>query len=253
MNRLSNLLQYECLHFTRKISTWIILALCFLAASSVFKQLLGDYLLSIQLATQHHMALSNISNEVIRPFWGWMLFFMALIVPLAPMMAISLEKSNGSANFWIVYRFSFSDYLLGKWLAWVGVITFTTLMLCLIPLSLCTLIPVDLGLLFSGWFTVWLASLFILTLSFLINLIWPYPALAFGMTYGAFLSLAFLPWLCPIQALKPYLHELSFLTHSYGLMHGRLYLSDLLYFLLIITGLLGLCFKRAQYHFNHLQ
>lgn len=228
-------------------------AACFLMATILFDRLLCDYSQAMHLANKDQGQLGSLSVEVIRPFWGWMLMFMALIAPLGPLIAIALEKSQGTLNFWITYRFSPNDYFLGKWLAWVALNTAVTLLLVVIPLSVWLLSAPDLGLVLSGWLTVWLVSLFILSLSFFINLCVPYPALALGLTYATLLLIAFLPWLCPITGLKPFLHELSFLTHSYSLMHGRLYLSDGLYFGASIMAFISLSRIRTRALFNQLQ
>lgn len=246
---LFQLVKFECLKLSRSFSCWGILAGTLLIGALVFKWQLSAYSMQSHLALEQSGRVFGVSTEVIRPFWGWCLLLLALITPILNLILIHLERQNKGFSFWVTYRVQPWLLVLSKTITLMLAILFFIASLTIIPLTLWAVAPIDLGLTLSGTLTVFCVSMFLSSISTWFSLLFKSAALYLLVTYGFIALVSFVPAYYPALFFEQDVYQLSFLSHAYHMMHGRVYLIDLWFFAVGIAVFLSLSLLAARRSF----
>ncbi len=240
------LLKLECFKIRRSPSLWIILAGTLCLGSFLFQWQLEQYVHQAQLATLQEGRVYGVTTEVIKPFWGWCLFILAMITPILCLLFVNLERHQKSFDFWVSYRIPALPLLMSKFVSLSLCLCAFIFLLSLLPLSLKLITMIDLGLTLSGALPVLCSSLFILSLSLCLNFLIANPSLSLLSTYAMVGFLSFLPLWPSIQQLISHVGQLSFLSHAHAMMNGQIYWINLIYFLCFIISILSLSYITSK-------
>ncbi|HET9843222.1 MAG TPA: hypothetical protein VFP93_01025, partial [Gammaproteobacteria bacterium] len=246
--KMFQLTHYEILKILRQRGNWFALAFWIFVSSLLFFYLLKDYTFQKQLA----VAQMGVTQGVVKPFWGWMLFVLYIGAPMLTILNLGLEHSQKSYHFWILHRFPVSQYIFPKLLGLLTVQTLGLLLILAIPLSLFSVTTIDFGLLCSGFVTVWCMMFFMVSLSLALYVATLNAFFSLMLTYSCVLIFSIMPGFSTFPKLTQWLNYVSPLQHAHGLMNGRLYVTDVFYFVFIITILIAFCLSKMQKRFRKL-
>ena len=228
----------ESIKFYKSPTVWFAAALCFAALSFLFYQLSTDYFTQVRLALKAQGHLFGFTREVVKPFWGWVLFLMMLLTPLLTANNLSLEFNRKTFNFWTLHRVPAKSLVLGKYFALLMLQTLLLFLFLIIPLSICLITTPDWGLLLSGFVCCWLVTAFSSAFCLAVHFFVPSLILSGLIFLGGIVMLALLPWLVPFVFLKPFAANLSPIEHAHALMNGRFIFADLFYFIFSLGALM---------------
>ena len=162
---------------------------------------------------------------------------MILVVPLLTMRQFSKERESGTLELLLSAGCSELEIFAAKLFVIVLLIT-TIIMLCLsFPLALAYLGRPDVGLLAGSYTGLWLMSVSLTAIGLCIACFIANPLIAAMTTFGVFVVL----WTIDIASylLPPVMQELaeilSFDIHLSRFFTGAIYLSDVTFFVLIIS------------------
>ncbi len=241
------LLKLECLKMTRSFSFWTILAGTICLASFIFQWQLEQYVHQAQLATLQEGRVFGVTTEVVKPFWGWCLFILAIITPILSLLFVNLERHQKSFEFWVSYRIPAGPLLMSKFISLSLCLSLFVLLLSIFPISLQLITTIDLGLTLSGALTVLCSCLFILSISLCFCFMIANPSLYLLSTYAMIGLLSFLPLWSSMQHLISHVGQLSFLSHAHAMMNGQIYWINLIYFLFITGSILSLSYITTRF------
>lgn len=191
----------------------------------------------------------DVTELVIIPVFANIATILLLVTPLLTMRLISEERRARSLSLLLSAPLSMTEIILGKYLGLLGFIGIMLLGLLLMPFSLLGSGSLDFGLLFSAWLALLLLAAAFAAAGLFMSSLTQYPTLAAIASFGLLLML----WLFNIAASSvsddgstSVLAYLSLLTHYENLIRGVINSSDILYYLLFISGFLVLSIRRLD-------
>ncbi len=190
----------------------------------------------------------GLTQLVVTPLFGNAAIVLLLVIPLLTMRLIADERRNQTLSLLFSAPVSMTEIVLGKFLGVMGFLLIMLLLITLMPLSLLWGGSLDAGVVLSGLLGLGLllgsfaaAGLFFSTLT-------TQPAAAAVGSFGLLLLLWVLDWAGGGEQGRSVLHYLSILRHYEALLNGVFKSSDVIYYLLFITGFLVLAIRRLDYY-----
>ena len=227
---------------------WSILAVVQFILAYLFLSGLNDF---INLQPQLKM-LDNApgaTDLVIVPIYGSAAFIMMMVVPLLTMRVISEERRNRSITLLFSAPISMTEIIVGKYLGVLGFLLLMVSMISIMPLSLLTAGPIDLGLLFAIVLALVLLVAAFAAVGLYMSTLTIQPTVAAVSTFGALLLLWIIDWAgdkVSDSGTSGLLSYLSMLRHFESLARGLFNSADIIYYLLFISVFLVLSIRRLD-------
>lgn len=223
---------------------WVILAVIqVILAWSFFTSI--DYFFSIQseLATMQNAP--GVTDIVVTPLYNMASIILLMVMPLLTMRLISEEKRNKTISLLLSAPVSISEIILGKYLGLLLFIITIVVLITLMPLSLAIGTELDFIKLFSSVLGLFLILAAFSAAGLFISSLTDNPMIAAISTFGLLLLL----WLLNNSSSDGSYNVLNYLSlhsHFSPFLRGILNTSDLVYFLLFITGFIALAIRQLE-------
>jgi len=225
---------------------WVILAVIQTILGYLFLTNLDNFfLLQPQL-----MQLENtpgVTDIVVTPLMQVAAIILLMVMPLLTMRSIAEEKRNRSLTLLISAPLGMTEIVLGKFLGLMLFVLVLVSMLMLMPLSLYLGTSPDGGKLLS----IYLGMLLLLgsfsAIGLYLSSLTENQTIAAVGSFGILLMLWIIDWLsASVDSGQSLLAYLSLLQHHQSMLEGVFDSGDIAYYLLLITGFLGLTVRQLD-------
>ena len=225
---------------------WVILAVIQTILGYLFLTNLDNFfLLQPQL-----MQLENtpgVTDIVVTPLMQVAAIILLMVMPLLTMRSIAEEKRNRSLTLLISAPLGMTEIVLGKFLGLILFVLVLVSMLMLMPLSLYLGTSPDGGKLLS----IYLGMLLLLgsfsAIGLYLSSLTENQTIAAVGSFGILLMLWIIDWLsASVDSGQSLLAYLSLLQHHQSMLEGVFDSGDIAYYLLLITGFLGLTVRQLD-------
>ena len=225
---------------------WVILAVIqFILGYMFLTNLDNFFLLQPQL-----LGLQNtpgVTDIVVAPLMQVAAIILLMVMPLLTMRSIAEEKRNRSLTLLVSAPLSMTEIVLGKFAGLMLFVLVLVSMLMLMPLSLYLGTTPDIGKLLS----IYLGMLLLLgafsAIGLYLSSLTENQTIAAVGSFGILLMLWIIDWLSEsVTSGQSLLAYLSLLGHHESLLEGVFDSSDIAYYLLLITGFLGLTIRQLD-------
>jgi len=225
---------------------WVILAVIS-SLCAYFFLLYIDLYLQLQPRLAAVPNAPGITDVIVVPLFSTAATVLLLVTPLLTMRLISEERRSQTLSLLMSAPVSMTEIILGKFL---GVFAFVLLMLALVavmPLSLLAGGDIDMGLWASGLLGLALLLASFCSIGLYISTLTTQPTVAAVATFGLLLLL----WVLNLAGSTgdeggSVLGYLSLLGHYQPLLKGIFSSTDIIYYLLLISGCLVLSVRRLD-------
>jgi len=178
----------------------------------------------------------NITERVVRSFFGSLSSFMLIMLPMLTMRSFSEEKKSGTIELLLTYPLSDAQVILGKFAGCFGV--FFIMLFLTLP---CFGFVVawgkpEIGVIISGYIGIFLMGGAFISLGVLISSLTENQIIAAVLSFGSLL-LFFMIGFAAAKAgpgMRDFLNYVSFIPHYAKFARGVLDTADITYYLLFI-------------------
>ena len=225
---------------------WVILAVIQIILGYMFLTNLDNFfLLQPQLLQLQNTP--GVTDIVVTPLMQVAAIILLMVMPLLTMRSIAEEKRNRSLTLLISAPVSMTEIVLGKFLGLMLFVLVLVSMLMLMPLSLYLGTTPDAGKLLS----IFLGMLLLLgafsAIGLYLSSLTENQTIAAVGSFGILLMLWIIDWLSgTVNSGQSVLAYLSLLQHHESMLQGVFDSSDVAYYLLLITGFLGLTIRQLD-------
>ncbi|MCX5878076.1 MAG: ABC transporter permease subunit [Deltaproteobacteria bacterium] len=178
----------------------------------------------------------NLSDFVVKPFFGDMAIVLLLMLPLITMRAYAEEKKMGTIELLFTYPISDGAVLAGKFAA--SMFTLLTMLVgSLLPLILLeTFAHLDWGLILSGYLGILLLGASFIALGLFTSSLTENQIIAAVLSFGAFLLFWIIGWAKSFAGppLGSILEHISIVVHLDSFVRGLIDSRDLVFYLVFI-------------------
>jgi ABC-2 type transport system permease protein len=178
----------------------------------------------------------NLSDFVVKPFFGDMAIVLLLMLPLITMRSYAEEKKMGTIELLFTYPISDGAVLAGKFAA--SMFTLLTMLVgTLLPLILLeTFAHLDWGLILSGYLGILLLGASFIALGIFTSSLTENQIIAAVLSFGAFLLFWIIGWAKSFAGptLGSILEHLSIVVHLDSFVRGLIDSRDLVFYLVFI-------------------
>ena len=178
----------------------------------------------------------NLSDFVVKPFFGDMAIVLLLMLPLLTMRSYAEEKKMGTIELLFTYPISDGAVLAGKFAA--AVFIFLTMLVgTLLPLILLeTFAHLDWGLILSGYLGILLLGASFIALGLFTSSLTENQIIAAVLSFGAFLLFWVIGWAKSFAGptLGTILEHISIVVHLDSFVKGLIDSRDLVFYLVFI-------------------
>jgi ABC-2 type transport system permease protein len=178
----------------------------------------------------------NLSDFVVKPFFGDMAIVLLLMLPLITMRSYAEEKKMGTIELLFTYPISDGAVLAGKFAA--SMFTLLTMLVgTLLPLILLeTFAHLDWGLILSGYLGILLLGASFIALGIFTSSLTENQIIAAVLSFGAFLLFWVIGWAKSFAGptLGSILEHLSIVVHLDSFVRGLIDSRDLVFYLVFI-------------------
>jgi ABC-2 type transport system permease protein len=178
----------------------------------------------------------NLSDFVVKPFFGDMAIVLLLMLPLITMRAYAEEKKMGTIELLFTYPISDGAVLAGKFAA--SMFTLLTMLVgTLLPLILLeTFAHLDWGLILSGYLGILLLGASFIALGLFTSSLTENQIIAAVLSFGAFLLFWIIGWAKSFAGppLGSILEHISIVVHLDSFVRGLIDSRDLVFYLVFI-------------------
>ena len=225
---------------------WIILAVIQIILGYMFLTNLDNFfLLQPQLLQLQNTP--GVTDIVIAPLMQVAAIILLMIMPLLTMRSIAEEKRNRSLTLLISAPLSMTEIVLGKFFGLMLFVLVLVSMLMLMPLSLYLGTTPDGGKLLSIYIGMLLLLGAFSAIGLYLSSLTENQTIAAVGSFGILLMLWIIDWLSEsVSSGQSLLAYLSLLQHHESLLEGVFDSSDIAYYLLLITGFLGLTIRQLD-------
>ena len=178
----------------------------------------------------------NLSDFVVKPFFGDIAIVLLLMLPLITMRAYAEEKKMGTIELLFTYPISDGAVLAGKFAA--SMFTLLTMLVgTLLPLILLeTFAHLDWGLILSGYLGILLLGASFIALGLFTSSLTENQIIAAVLSFGAFLLFWIIGWAKSFAGppLGSILEHISIVVHLDSFVRGLIDSRDLVFYLVFI-------------------
>ncbi|WP_290635122.1 ABC transporter permease subunit [Aquisalimonas sp.] len=225
---------------------WILLAVCQVVAAWWFLSLVEQFQSTYQPMLVRTNSPMGVTDLVLMPFFGSVvvLGLLLLAAALLAMRLIAEERRSGGLHLLYSAPLSVTELVLGKYLAAVGFLLLLVLSWLAMPLTLLAGTELDLGRLAAAGLALALLGAAFAGVALFASSLTTQPAVAVALTAGIILALVGLD--AALDTGDAVTRYVALLPHYETLVQGRVVSTDVIYFLLLITGFLGFTIKRLD-------
>jgi len=181
----------------------------------------------------------GITQLIVAPLYANTAVLALLIIPLLTMRTISEERRSQTLPLLLSAPLSMSEIVLGKLLGLSGFIITIVALITLMPLSLTFSNDMDSGVFFSSALGLTLILISFCAAGIYISSLTPQPMVAAAGSFGFLLFIWIVDWAGNSGGESVIYHViqyLSILKHYEPMLRGAINSSDLIYYVLFITG-----------------
>jgi ABC-2 type transport system permease protein len=225
---------------------WVILAVVQVILGYLFLTNLDNFFLLqpqlIQLANT-----PGVTDIVITPLMQVAAIILLMVMPLVTMRSIAEEKRNATLSLLVSAPLGMTEIVLGKFLGLMLFIVILVSMLMLMPLSLYLGTSPDAGKLFSIYLGLLLLLGAFAAIGLYLSSLTSNQTVAAVSTFGVLLMLWIIDWIGKSSGeSQSVLTYLSLLKHHQAMLEGVFNTGDVAYYLLLISGFLGLTIRQLD-------
>ena len=221
---------------------WVILAVIQTILGYLFLTNLDNYfLLQPQLAQLENTP--GVTDLVATPLMQVAAVILLMVMPLLTMRSIAEEKRNRTLSLLVSAPLGMSEIVLGKFCGLMLFVVVLVSMLMLMPLSLYLGTSPDGGKLLSIYLGMLLLLASFTAIGLYLSSLTENQTIAAISTFGVLLMLWIIDSFSNEYSLISYL---SILQHHQSMLQGVFDTSDIGYYLLLITGFLGLTIRQLD-------
>jgi ABC-2 type transport system permease protein len=247
MNKISLIGLTEFKRFFNSPLAWSILAILQFILAMMFLLLVDGFIAGIQTETVGQNASLGVTDVVVSRIYLWAGVIMLMVMPILTMRSFAEERMNKTLPLLISSPISFTQLVLGKYLALVLLVLVVVIMVSLMPLSL--LIGTELD---YGRVATLALGLFLLLCSFAaaglyISALTAQPIIASVASFGLLLLLVvfYISGTSSTNASELFTY-LSHISHFFNFSDGILNSADIAYYILFIVLFLVLTVHRLD-------
>ncbi len=225
---------------------WVILAVIQIILSYMFLANLDNFfLLQPQLIQLQNTP--GVTDIVITPLMQVAAIVLLMVMPLLTMRTLAEEKRNRTLSLLVSAPLGMSEIVLGKYLALVMFVFVLISMLMLMPLSLFLGTSPDVGKLQAIFLGMLLLLSAFAAIGLYLSSLTENQTIAAISTFGVLLMLWIIDWIgASLDNGQTVVAYLSLLQHHQALLEGVFDTADIAYYLLLITGFLGLTIRQLD-------
>ncbi len=225
---------------------WIILAVIQTILGYMFLTNLDNFFLLqpqlIQIANT-----PGVTDIVVTPLMQVAAIILLMVMPLMTMRSLAEEKRNRTLSLLVSAPLSMTEIVLGKFLGLVLFVVVLVSMLMLMPLSLYLGTSPDGGKLLSIYFGMLLLLSAFAAIGLYLSSLTENQTIAAVSTFGVLLMLWIIDWVgSSLDNGQSVLAYLSILQHHQSMLEGVFESADIVYYLLLIVGFLGLTIRQLD-------
>ena len=225
---------------------WIILAVIQTILGYMFLTNLDNFFLLqpqlIQIANT-----PGVTDIVITPLMQVAAIILLMVMPLMTMRSLAEEKRNRTLSLLVSAPLSMTEIVLGKFLGLVLFVVVLVSMLMLMPLSLYLGTSPDGGKLLSIYLGMLLLLSAFAAIGLYLSSLTENQTIAAVSTFGVLLMLWIIDWIgSSLDNGQSVLAYLSILQHHQSMLEGVFESGDIVYYLLLIVGFLGLTIRQLD-------
>jgi ABC-2 type transport system permease protein len=225
---------------------WVILAVVQVILGYLFLTNLDNFFLLqpqlIQLANT-----PGVTDIVITPLMQVAAIILLMVMPLVTMRSIAEEKRNATLSLLVSAPLGMTEIVLGKFLGLMLFIVILVSMLMLMPLSLYLGTSPDAGKLLSIYLGLLLLLGAFAAIGLYLSSLTSNQTVAAVSTFGVLLMLWIIDWIGKSSGeSQSVLTYLSLLKHHQAMLEGVFNTGDVAYYLLLISGFLGLTIRQLD-------
>lgn len=225
---------------------WAIYAVVFIAIGYIFSANVDSYITETQEQLKLSTASYGFTALIISGLYNFGNILLLLVVPLLTMRVISGERRSGVLSLYFSAPVSMAEIIIGKYL---GIVIFLSLMIFLIslmPLSMLFFGSLDLMHFASIIFGSLLTASAFAAIGVYMSCLTKEPIVAAISGFGLFILLLLLALQSGQDQITDATRYISIFTHDDALNQGVFRISDIIYFLLVITLFLSLSIRRLD-------
>ena len=225
---------------------WVILAVIQIILSYMFLANLDNFfLLQPQLIQLQNTP--GVTDIVITPLMQVAAIVLLMVMPLLTMRTLAEEKRNRTLSLLVSAPLGMSEIVLGKYLALVMFVFVLISILMLMPLSLFLGTSPDVGKLLAIFLGMLLLLSAFAAIGLYLSSLTENQTIAAISTFGVLLMLWIIDWIgASLDNGQTVVAYLSLLQHHQALLEGVFDTADIAYYLLLITGFLGLTIRQLD-------
>ncbi len=189
----------------------------------------------------------GVTDIVITPLMQVAAIVLLMVMPLLTMRTLAEEKRNRTLSLLVSAPLGMSEIVLGKYLALVMFVFVLISMLMLMPLSLFLGTSPDVGKLLAIFLGMLLLLSAFAAIGLYLSSLTENQTIAAISTFGVLLMLWIIDWIgASLDNGQTVVAYLSLLQHHQALLEGVFDTADIAYYLLLITGFLGLTIRQLD-------
>jgi len=236
---------HELKRIVMQRSFWFATAALILILGLVFYLLIENFIQfkQAELLAQHSSF--GVTEEVLHPWFGWSALLALIFLPLLTMQTLSGERKHHTLVLYQLSALTTAQIIAAKFIALSLILQAVLGVFAMLPLSLISLGPVDLGQILSSFIglELWLHAL--LALGILMSAWVKAPLMAALLSFGTCIFMGLLEWsgIGGFQLLS----KLSLLFHLKSFLAGFISIQNLGCFLIfILSCMLMTCFRMKR-------
>ncbi|QIT56837.1 ABC transporter permease subunit [Aquisalimonas sp. 2447] len=225
---------------------WIVLAVSQAVSAWWFLSLVEQFQAHYQPMLVRTNSPMGVTDLVLMPFFGSVvvLGMLLLAAALLAMRLLAEERRSGGLRLLYSSPISVTEMVLGKYLAALAFLLVLVATWLLMPLALMLGTELDLGRLAAAGLALLLLAATMASVALFASSITIQPPVAVVLTAG--IMLALLGINAVVDGDDPLTGYLALLPHYETLVQGRVVSTDIVYFLVLVTGFLGFTIKRLD-------
>jgi ABC-2 type transport system permease protein len=225
---------------------WVILAVIQLILGFMFLINLDNFFL-IQPQLLGLQNTPGVTDIVVAPLMQVAAIILLMVMPLLTMRSIAEEKRNRSLTLLISAPLSMTEIVLGKFSGLMLFVLVLVSMLMLMPLSLYLGTTPDTGRLLSIYIGMLLLLGAFSAIGLYLSSLTDNQTIAAISSFGILLMLWIVNWVSNQESIfQSILAYMSLVRHHELMLEGAFDSSDIAYYLLLITGFLGLTIRQLD-------
>ncbi|MCP4333466.1 MAG: ABC transporter permease subunit [Gammaproteobacteria bacterium] len=225
---------------------WVILAVIQIILGYLFLTNLDNFFL-LQPQLMQLQNTPGVTDIVVTPLMQVAAIILLMVMPLLTMRSIAEEKRNRSLTLLISAPLGMTEIVLGKFFGLMLFVLVLVSMLMLMPLSLYLGTSPDGGKLLSIYLGMLLLLGSFCAIGLYLSSLTENQTIAAVGSFGILLMLWIIDWLsASVDSGQSVLAYLSLLQHHQSMLEGVFDSSDIAYYLLLITGFLGLTVRQLD-------